>query len=164
MTSTRAASPCASGRRRGHSPFLQVSLFGLALALLLTSCGSPAGPPTVPCTQTTAFQGGIQVPPNTRHVQSFTTPATGALDVTVDWTSASNIMNVVLTQAPCTTEQLAASGCNVLFSAWSPPKPLRVSTSLLPSGTYVLYVGNPNPAAESITAQVLLSSAGCPAP
>jgi hypothetical protein len=88
----------------------------------------------------------------------------GALDVSVDWTSDSTIMNVVLAQSPCTTDQLAAAGCNVLFSAWSPPKHLTDSTSLLPSSTYVLIVGSPNPVQESISAQVALRSAGCPTP
>ena len=142
---------------------LLVASCGLAVGGL-TNCENPAGPAPVPCTQTTAFKGGIQVPPNTPHVQSFTTPSTGTLDVTVDWTSASSILNVVLAQSPCTTDQLAASGCNVLFSAWSPPKPLKESTTLLPPGTYVLIVGNPNPAPETISAQVILRSAGCPAP
>jgi hypothetical protein len=112
---------------------------------LTTGCSSPTGPAPVPCTQTTAF-------------------AAGALDVTVDWRSDTDIMNVVLAQSPCTTEQLAAAGCNVLFSAWSPPKPLKDSTTLLRSGTYVLIVGNPNAAPETISARVILRSAGCPVP
>jgi len=140
-----------------------LALSGLALGFL-SGCSSPAGPSPVPCTETTAFAGTAQVIPNNPHSQSITTTATGALDVSVDWTSASNIMNVVLAQAPCTTDMLQASGCNVLFSAWSPPKPLKESTTLLPAGSYVLIVGNPNPAPETITAQVILRSAGCPVP
>jgi hypothetical protein len=73
-------------------------------------------------------------------------------------------MNVVLAQSPCDAERLAAAGCNVLFSLWSPPKPLQDSTSLLRAGTYVLIVGNPNTAPESISAHVILRSAGCPVP
>ena len=129
---------------------------------LATGCSSPTGPAPVPCTQSTAFAGTAEVAPGIPHAQSFATNATGALDVTVDWASDTDIMNVVLASSPCTTEQLAAAGCNVLFSAWSPPKPLRNSTTLLRSGTYVLIVGNPNTAPETISAHVILRSAGCP--
>ena len=131
---------------------------------LATGCSSPTGPAPVPCTQTVAFAGQAQVATGNPLVQPFTTSATGALDVTVDWRSETDIMNVVLAQSPCDAERLAAAGCNVLFSLWSPPKPLQDSTSLLRAGTYVLIVGNPNTATETVSAHVILRSAGCPVP
>jgi hypothetical protein len=132
------------------------------IPVLATGCSSPTGPAPVPCTQTTAFAGSAEVTPGNPYVQPITTTATGALDVTVNWATDTDIMNVVLAQSPCDAERLAAAGCNVLFSAWSPPKPLRNSTTLLRSGTYVLIVGNPNAAPETISAHVILRSAGCP--
>jgi hypothetical protein len=140
-------------------PFL-VPLCGLALGPL-TSCSSPTGPAPVPCAQTTVFKSGTQLAANTSVIESFTTAATGAMDVTVDWASDSSVMSLVLAQAPCSLDQLQASGCNVLFSLWSPPKPMQSATSLLPSGTYVLFIGNHNPVQESTAAQVVLRSAGC---
>jgi hypothetical protein len=149
-------------RSRGRSLQL-VSLWGLTLGVL-TSCDNPAGPAAVPCTESTVFKAGAQVPAGASSLQSFATTATGALEVSVDWASAASVMNLILAQAPCTPAQLEEHGCNVLFSDWSPPKPLRDSTSLLPSGTYVLMVGNPNSVQESISAEVVLRSAGCPTP
>jgi hypothetical protein len=116
----------------------------------------------VACSQSTVFTGLAQVAPGIPSVQSFTTTSTGALQVTVDWASEESVMNLVVSQAPCTLEQLQASSCNVLTSLWSPPKPMLASTTLLPSGTYVVIVGNPNAVEESIATRVVLSSAGCP--
>ena len=134
-----------------------------AWAAGLLGCGSnPAGPPAVPCTQSTVFTSTIEVPPNTQLVQSFTTQSTGRIGVTVDWRLDINLMSVVLSQAPCSISQLKASACNVLFSVFSPPKPLTSSTSLLRAGSYDLIIANLNSVPETATAVVTLTSAGCP--
>jgi hypothetical protein len=130
---------------------------------VLASCDNPAGPPPVACSQSTIFSGDAQVSPGIPHVQSLTTTSTGALHVAVDWSREASVMNLVIAQSPCTTEQLQASSCNVITSLWSPPKPMVASTTLLPAGTYVVLVGNPNAVEESISTRVVLISAGCPA-
>ena len=142
---------------------LLVASCGLGLGLLV-HCGNPAGPAPVPCAVSVVLNSSTQVPAGTQSVQSITTTSTGALDVSMDWASSQNVMNLVIAQAPCTLEKLEAAGCNVLFSDWSPPKPLTDSTNLLPAGGYVLIVGNHNAVSESISAKVVLRSAGCPVP
>ena len=142
-------------------PFvLQAFLCGLA-AGLFASCSTPAGPSPVPCTRTTLFTGSRVLAPNAKDTASITTPATGHLEVTVDWVLASDFVSVALAQAPCSVDQLSNSACDVLFSQFSPPKPLANSTSLLRAGTYTLIVANLNPIPESVSTQVVLTSAGC---
>jgi|SRR5215468_334077 len=144
--------------RRGRA----VSLSALVLGVT-TGCGSsPAGPPPVECAQTTLVSASRTVAPNTKEAQAFTTPATGRLDVTVDWSLPVNIVSVALAQSPCSVDQLQASACNVYFSQFSPPKPLVNSTSLLRAGSYTVIVANPNPVPESFSVRVVLTSAGCP--
>jgi hypothetical protein len=145
---------------------LRRSLLGMAVCALalgpLAGCDSPAGPEPVPCTHETIFQGGATVAANAKEARTFTSPALGALDVSVDWTFELSTVSVAVTQAPCSLEQLQNSECNVQFSLWSPPKPLRGSTLLLPPGQYVLIFANPNPVPQFVSARVDLRSAGCP--
>jgi hypothetical protein len=128
----------------------------------LGGCSSPAGPAPVPCTQVTVFSNRSQLPASTQQIQAITTTAVGRLSVIVDWASSDNVMSMVLAQAPCSSDQLAADEYNVLFSLFSPPKPLQDSTTLLRPGTYDLIIANPNSVPEMITSHVLLLSAGCP--
>jgi hypothetical protein len=109
------------------------------------------------------FTSRTEVLANTKTVQTVTTTATGSLHVTVDWSSNSNVVSLVLAQAPCSLDQLQNSQCNVLFSLFAPPKPLQDSTSLLRAGSYSLIIGNPNAVDETVSADVVLKSAGCPA-
>jgi hypothetical protein len=134
---------------------------GLVLAPL-AGCDSPAGPEPVPCSHATIFQGSATVPANAKESRTFTSPALGAMAVTVDWTFELSTVSVVVAQAPCSVEQLQNAECNVQFSLWSPPKPLTGSTRLLPAGQYALVFANPNPVPQVVTAHVDLRSAGCP--
>jgi len=140
---------------------LGIAAAGVALAPL-AGCDSPAGPEPVPCARETIFQGGATVPANAKESRTFTSPAVGAMDVTVDWTFELSTVSIVVAQAPCSVEQLQNAECNVQFSLWSPPKPLTGSTSLLPAGQYALVFANPNPVPQFVSARVDLRSAGCP--
>jgi len=129
---------------------------------LLAGCSSPTDPPPVACTHSTVFTSRRQIPANTKDLQTFTIPATGSLDVTVDWTFAGSVMSAVLAQAPCSIEQLQSSSCNVIFSAFSPPKPITDATSLRRSGGgYSLIISNLTSFPETVSVQVTLTSAGC---
>src|SRR5262245_17134805 len=139
----------------------RIVVAGLVLAPL-AGCDSPAGPEPVPCTRETIFQGGATVAANAKESRTFTSPALGAMDVTVDWTFELSTVSIVVAQAPCSVEQLQNAECNVQFSLWSPPKPLTGSTTLLPAGQYALVFANPNPVAQRVSARVDLRSAGCP--
>lgn len=143
-------------------PRFAALVLGPALAPLM-GCGSSTGPTPVPCSQSVVFTAHGPIPAGTKNLETFTTHATGSLHVTVDWGSTSNEMSLLLTQAPCTLEQIQNSQCNVLFTVFSPPKPLHDVTTLLHPGTYELVVGNPNAVEESVSVEVVLKSAGCPA-
>ena len=108
------------------------------------------------------FTSRTPIPANTKTVQVFTTHAAGSLHLTLDWGSETHAVSTVLAQAPCSLEQLQNSECNVLFSLFSPPKPLQDATTLVPPGSYSLIIGNPNAVDESVSADVVLKSAGCP--
>jgi hypothetical protein len=116
----------------------------------------------VPCTHATVFSSRTQIAAHAKTVQSFTTSETGRLELTVDWSFAPTVVSAILSQAPCTLDKLEASECNVQFTLFSPPKPLHESTTLLRAGTYDLILANPNAVPQSFSAQVVLTSVGCP--
>jgi hypothetical protein len=117
----------------------------------------------IPCTRTPLFQGSGQLPANTVDFESFTTTATGRVDVSLDWTFASSTIGVAIAQGPCSFAQLQAGACTLLLQTVSPPKPLKASVSNVAAGTYGLIILNPNSVLESMSLQVFLSSSTCPA-
>jgi hypothetical protein len=143
-------------------------LFCSSVPVLLAGCGDGATAPSAPlggapCAQTTVLQGTGSLAAYTADVESITTTKAGRLDVTLDWTSTSSTMLVAVAQDPCTFDQFQAGSCNLLLNSSSPPKPLKGSVQSLAAGTYVLFIGNANASAESVSLQVLSSSGSCPA-
>jgi hypothetical protein len=136
-----------------------------ALALgALSGCSGPAGPPSLPCTRETVLSSAPRVPGSTQVMQTFTTPKTGRLTMTVDWVSPDSIIRVVLAQAPCGPDEFRVNGCNVIADEFPPPKPLEESTTWLGPGDYDLILANFTPADETVSVKVTLSSAGCATP
>jgi hypothetical protein len=87
--------------------------------------------------------------------------------VTVDWTFATNDIDVALVRGSCTFEQLEASQCNVVaFAVGTTAKPERVRASGA-AGTYTLFVENTGPTDDSASYQAVFfagaSSASEPA-
>jgi hypothetical protein len=108
---------------------------------------------------------GVQrVPGSTQVVQTFTTPRTGRLHVTVDWVSPETIIRVVLAQTPCGPDEFRVNGCNVISDQFPPPKPVEESTTWLRPGNYDLILANFSTAEEITSVKVTLSSAGCETP
>jgi hypothetical protein len=144
----------------------------LALAGLLDACGgsssptvssTPAPTPT-PCTQNVVFQGQGSLQPSFLDLETFTTTSSGRLDVTVDWTFATSTIGVyVVPTNTCALAQFNARTCNFLLRSDSGPKPRKGSVNNLAAGTYDLLVANFASQQESVSVQVVLSSAGCPA-
>jgi hypothetical protein len=137
------------------------------------TCGGPVvdngtwtastAPSASSCAQTTVLEGSGSVPAYTADVESITTTTTGRLDVTLDWTSSSSTMLIAVAQEPCSFDQWKAGSCRVLLNSSSPPKPLKASVQGLAAGSYVLFIGNANAVAESVSVQVLSSTGSCPA-
>jgi hypothetical protein len=145
---------------------------GLLMALLLPGCGSssptavptPAPTPT-PCTQTNVLQVDGSVPARSlAHAPAFSVSAAGRLDITVDWTFAASSIGVYLvTAGGCSVDQFNAQTCTFLARSEITTKPRRFSVPNTAAGNYELLVANFGTQDESISGQVVLSSATCPA-
>jgi len=94
---------------------LPLTASSVCVAVSLSGCGgsSPtASTPTaavatpIPCTRDTLFQGNGSLPANTADFESFTTTATGRVDVSLDWTFPSSKMGVGVAQGACSFAQL----------------------------------------------------------
>jgi hypothetical protein len=106
-------------------------------------------------------------------VVSFDTSAAGSLDATVDWTFASNLLLMYITQGTCTVDQFAedvcpddpACGCRFAVRAENPfMKPRVLTHPNATPGPYTLIVWNLGPEDESISFQVGLTRSGSSGP
>ena len=79
----------------------------------------------------------------------------------VDWTFAANDLDVYVTPATCSFEQLIADQCSVLgFSESVTAKPERVRITNLAAGNYILWVANAGPGDDRLSYQVILTENG----
>jgi len=139
---------------------------GLTLAILLAACGSdpvtrppdppsaaPLPPPTVASTGQRTLEAHFIGRP-----APFTTAVTGTLEATVDWTFATNNIDVFIARGDCTPQQFVDAQCNVAASATSNGvKPRRVTLTGAAPGVYSLLIGNAGPDRESLSWQVVLT-------
>jgi hypothetical protein len=146
-----------------------VWLVAVALALPYWGCGgssSPSSPTAVatpePCTQTTLLQQSGIITSSTLFSLPVTVATAGRLDLTVDWTFATNPVGLYLVQGSCTLDQFNARTCTYLLRVETSAKPKKASVSVTP-GTYSMLVANFGPQQDSGVAQAVLSSATCPA-
>lgn len=151
---------------------------GLALtvaALILPSCGShdscnsnPAGAgcpqsPSPPPTEVTRVvsQGSGPIGSKVLAPVVFTTSAAGSVAVTVDWTFATNDVDIFLTRGsePCTLATFNDRSCGFIATEESASmKPEKLTVPSLAAGTYTLYVANFGSTDESVAYQVTLTS------
>jgi heat shock protein HslJ len=146
---------------------------GLLLALLLPGCGSSSTPTTpatpaptpTPCTQTTVLQVDGSVPSLTlARAPAFSASTAGRFDITVDWTfTASQIGVYLVTAGACSIDQFNANTCTFLARSETTAKPRKFSVPNVTAGNYELMVANFSTQDESISGQVVLSSATCAA-
>ena len=139
-----------------------------AALAVLPACGSDSSPtppsttpPTTlpPATQAVVASGSGSIGVLTAAGIAFTTTTSGRLDVTVDWTFASNDVDVYLVRGACTFEQFVNLQCNIVsFSESTTAKPERITFSGAPADNYVLVIANFGPADESVAFQVVLTS------
>jgi hypothetical protein len=88
----------------------------------------------------------------------FTTTRAGALDATVDWTFATNDLDVALTRGDCSFEQFEAQQCTIAaFSISATAKPEKIRVDGAAAGAYTLFVENTGPGDESVSFQVVLT-------
>ena len=141
------------------------SLFCLLLAgVFLVACN---GGPTVFRGRVVIAQGNLSLldpdtatdqgrPCEAIRIVSFATMDAGLLDVTVDWTSASNDLFTVLARDSCTCfDILGQFDCDIRGRITN-EKPGRL-TLTGPAGAYTLVVINLGPGAESASYQIGLT-------
>jgi hypothetical protein len=91
----------------------------------------------------------------------FNTTQRGALEATVDWTFASNDVDVYLVQGQCDFDRLVALQCPVLaFSESTTAKPERARVADAAAGAYTIFIANIGPGEESVSFQVVLTPSG----
>lgn len=142
-----------------------------ALVALFAACGGDGGM-TTPSVPTAApappapvvvAQSSGSLPARYLAMIPFTTTQTGTIDVTVDWTFASNDVDVYLARGACSFEEFVALQCQlVAFSESTVAKPEKLSVPNAVAGGYTLLIGNLGPGDESVAFQVVLTPALAP--
>jgi len=126
------------------------------------SCPSSAPPTTLPATTTRIVaQGSDSLESETVGFVVFNTAATGTLGVEVNWTFATNDVDIYLARGnePCTEETFTNGTCTFVATAESGTlKPERLTVPNLAAGAYTLYLANFGDTDESVAWQVTLTS------
>jgi len=141
----------------------------VAVILSLPGCGgdgnkTPTSPPTtLPAPVTTIVaQGGFPgLQPGFLVAITFATTASGRLEVTTDWTFASNNVDIYLVRGtnPCTYGQFNSGTCPFISRSESTTaKPERMTVTSLAADNYTLYIGNRGPTLESYSYQITLTT------
>ena len=98
----------------------------------------------------------------TRRTVTFTTTATGTIGATIDWTFASNDVDIYLSQGTnlCSIDQFNDDECQFLGSTTSAStKPETLSVPNLTAGPYTLYIVNWSFTDDSVGYQITLTTA-----
>jgi hypothetical protein len=129
--------------------------------------GSPTGPTTPPApAMTVVAQGTFRVASVTKATDvcdilffvPFTTSSAGRLDVTVDWSHATNDIDIFIEGGACTCTLAVAGQCTDLLDSQSATaKPETLSSSNLAAGSYTLVIGNAGASTEVGSYQVVLT-------
>jgi hypothetical protein len=139
----------------------------LGLSFGLGACGNDGPtnpistttpPPPTPRPPVVLDRGEGQLPAFNVLVRPLATAETGAFDVTVDWTFASNDVDVAIARGACSFEQLISAECTLLGMTTSvTTKPERLRVANQPAGTYTLLIANFGPDDESIAYQAVFT-------
>jgi hypothetical protein len=140
---------------------------GLALVIALGACGGGSEPPSqpvIPPTTTLPPASVVSQGSDTLEagfvgqVSPFTTTRTGTIEVTVDWTFATNDVDIALTRGVCTPQQFLDLQCNIAtFSDSVTAKPERIRLASSAAGTYTIILANAGPEHESLSWQAVLT-------
>jgi hypothetical protein len=147
--------------RRSTTRLASAAAAALALVIGSAGCGSSSAvnfPPKV--TTSVVFESEVPFE-NLQRFQvvtnDFTVPA-GNLQITVDWSSPTDDLDIVLSNPACDTLAFAAGVCKVLGSERTNVKPARLSMATTATA-YRLFVVNLGPHVESGTVVVRVTQA-----
>src|SRR5262245_44695589 len=135
-------------------------------AAFLSACGGGGNPPQTPTTLPPSpppaprvlAQGGGPIPAMEGGGVAFNVDVVGRLAITVDWTFATNDIDLILFRGTCPEDQLQAAVCNVLSIADSETaKPEHLTLPNAAVGLYTLVAINLGPEDESAAFQVVLT-------
>lgn len=139
----------------------------ITLLGLLNGCGGsdvtkpplpPPTPPPPPPPQVVSQGTGFPLEAEFIRRMPFTTSRAGALEATVDWTFATNDIDVALVRGDCSFDEFEAEQCPLLaLSASVSAKPERIRTDGAAAGAYTLFVYNSGPEFEILSYQVVLT-------
>lgn len=149
----------------------------IAIVVVLPGCGGGGsdvtGPPTPTPTpapvRTVLASGSTALVVEQFIVVPFTASGAGTLDATVDWTFASDLLLMYITQGDCTGAQFAtdvcpddpACACRFAVRSENPfMKPRLLTLANAAAGPYTLIVWNLGPNDESISFQIGLTRGG----
>jgi len=148
-----------------------LAAWGVLTLAGLSGCGSgstpPGGPSTPPPTPaaSTAVIHDDSFPVGSKVVvpDVFTTSSAGTLTITLDWTFATNDVDIFVAKGtePCTLQTFNDRSCGFLASEESTTmKPEKLTMANLAAGTYTLYVANFGSTDESVACHITLTGAG----
>jgi hypothetical protein len=86
----------------------------------------------------------------------------GRLDVSADWTFATNPVGLYVVQGACGLDQFNARSCNFLSRVEPGAKPIKGSATVQ-TGNYTVLVANFGARDDSGALQIVLSTGSCPA-
>jgi hypothetical protein len=141
----------------------------LMLALFGVSCGGntpvnvtpPTTLPPPPAPPRVVSEGAQPLEVEFIGRTQFNITLAGRLDATVDWTFATNDLDVWLVRGDCSFEQFFDGGCTVLASSESATaKPERITAANAAPGLHSMFIGNAGPDDESLSWQVVLTPSG----
>lgn len=147
----------------------------------LASCGggdsgttpaTPVATPTPAPVRSVVAQGNFSVSAPDDHSTYFVrrrleTTKAGTLEVTVDWTYASNTLWMYLAEGECTSDQFASNDCPgpacackfAVESEVESPKPRVLAVASAAAGVRTLVVWNLGPREDACSHQAVLTSA-----
>lgn len=141
---------------------LSVGAIGLALSLIGCGGGSPTSPPSPPAPVSNVVEegkGGLGA--DTVGPVTFSTSASGTLDMKVQWTSPANDVDIFLARGtdPCTLETFNNRSCGFIATEESTTmKPSKLRVTAVAPGAYTLYIANFGDSDETVSWEIVLTT------
>jgi len=127
----------------------------------VTSTSPPPTPTPAPVTRQ-IHDDAFAVPSDSVVSDTFATTSSGTLEVTVDWTFASNDVDIFIARGnePCTLETFNNRSCGISATEESTTlKPEKLTIPNFAAGSYTLYVANFGARDESVACHIVLTTA-----